>query len=128
MHRPSSHLSLEIGCLGVTHGDGGMVPSQQVRHWSTDDLAAPQHHCSLALDVRACHQKNPYSTSYIVKGKMVGIYDYQEILFLPTPWMSEGLFLPSFPGIIIKMAISREAASVRFYKSGSLIKFYYFDA
>ena len=62
------------------------------------------------------------------KGKMVGIYDYQEILFLPTPWMSKGLFLPSFPGIIIKMAISREAASVRFYKSGSLIKFYYFDA
>ena len=59
---------------------------------------------------------------------MVGIYDYQEILFLPTPWMSKGLFLPSFPSIIIKMAISREAASVRFYKSGSLIKFYYFDA
>lgn len=71
--------------------------------------------------------KNPFSMSYIVKGKMVGLYDYQEILFLPTPWMSEGLFLPSFPGIIIKMAISREAASVRFYKSGSLIKFYSYD-
>ena len=56
------------------------------------------------ISVPVAKKKNPFSVRYIVKGKMVCIYDCEEILFFYQHLgMSEGLFIHSFPGIIIKI-------------------------